>query len=269
MPAPLFVPRDSVLYQSPLCAQDANVLVLDLGGVVFNWTAPVTGKINPKSLKRVMSTLAWNQFECGQLSEYECIEQAGRVLDLEPADIMDTLHCAKLTLECSDTFIAALKELKKGSAGKLKVYAMSNISKPHYDIVRAQKWDWKLFDGVFTSAEAGMRKPDLNFYEHVLRAIGQEHTPQNVIFVDDKNENVYSALSLGIQAFKFEDATKTIQKVRNILGDPVERGLHFLQQNKKTMYSTTNSGHVFKENFAQLLMLEATGDRSVPGPSVR
>jgi FMN phosphatase YigB (HAD superfamily) len=238
-----------------------KTLVLDLGDVVFNWAPPKDGKISPGELKRVMTSLQWHQFERGQISEAQCYEQAGQVLSLNPSDIADTIQQAKLSLRCDERLVSFLRELKKEPGNPCKIYAMSNISKEYYKIIRDQPWEWELFDDIFISGNLGTRKPALRFYEHVLEAIGHENYPENVLFVDDKRENVLSALSLGMQAFRFEDCEKTIQGIRSFLGDPVERGRQFLRDNAKNMSSTTDSGLVLKENFAQLLILEATGNR--------
>jgi FMN phosphatase YigB (HAD superfamily) len=243
-----------------MAATTAKALIFDLGDVIFNWKAPTDGRISPKVLKRVMSTRPWHKFECGQISERDCFERAGKILSLEPSDIADTMNKAKLSLTCDNGLLGMLKELKE-SSGKLKIYVMSNISKPHYDLIRSQPWDWSLFEHVFTSADVGMRKPDLNFYEHVLKAIG-ENCPENVLFVDDKLENIVSAKSLGFRAIQFDEVGtgRVMQQILNNVGDPIQRGNEFLLKNAKNMPSFTNNGLEIKENFAQLIMLEATGN---------
>ncbi|KAF5348294.1 hypothetical protein D9756_010513 [Leucocoprinus leucothites] len=240
-----------------------RALILDLGDVIFNWKAPTDGKLSPKTLSRAMSTLPWNDFERGQISETECFQRIGEILSVSPSDIAETIKQAEISLKYDDRLVSTLGELKNDCGGGLRIYAMSNIAKPHYEIIRSKDWEWSLFDQVFTSADAGMRKPDLNFYEYVLEAIGLEHCPQNVVFVDDKRENVLSALSLGMRAIRFEDTEKTIEHVLNIFGDPVKRGEEYLQRNAKNMHCMTDNGIVIKENFAQLLILEATGDREL------
>jgi FMN phosphatase YigB (HAD superfamily) len=135
---------------------------------------------------------------------------------------------------------------------------MSNISKPDYDVLRTKAADWDVFDSVFASGEVGMRKPDLCFYKHVLQAI--DARPEEVIFVDDKLENVISARSLGICAIQFKDATSLARTLENLLGNPILRGKNFLSKNARKMDSITDTGVEIKDNFAQLLILEATQD---------
>jgi len=52
-----------------------------------------------------------------------------------------------------------------------------------------------------------------------------------------------------------------IENVLTALGDPVQRGRHFLNRNAKQLDSVTDTGVMVEENFAQLLILEATQDQ--------
>lgn len=75
---------------------------------------------------------------------------------------MDDAHDS---LVANDEFVRFIRELKEDSGESLRVYAMSNISKPDYEVLRTMSSHWDVFDGVFTSGEVGMRKPDVRFFE--------------------------------------------------------------------------------------------------------
>jgi hypothetical protein len=60
-----------------------------------------------------------------------------------------------------DPFIHLIRELQTEAQGRLGIFAMSNISAPDYVVMRDKLADWSFFERVFTSAEAGMRKPNL------------------------------------------------------------------------------------------------------------
>jgi beta-phosphoglucomutase-like phosphatase (HAD superfamily) len=129
---------------------------------------------------------------------------------------------------------------------------------PDHEYLRTKQADWSLFDKVYTSANAGERKPNLGFYKHVLHDIAID--PRSVIFVDDKPENVLSARSFGMRGIIFDDQKRVIQAIRNAVEDPVQHARSYLQRNAKLLHSVTSTGLTLKENFAQLLMLEATCD---------
>lgn len=63
-------------------------------------------------------------------------------------------------------------------------------------------------------------------------------------------------MSLGMHGIV---STEDLQrKLINFTGDPIQRGLIFLEKNAGTHYSTTSEGDSIDENYAQLLILEAT-----------
>lgn len=87
----------------------------------------------------------------------------------------------------------------------MNVYAMSNVSKEDYAVLSTKLADWSVFNRVFTSGHAGMRKPDLSFYRHVLEETGL--APEEAVFIDDKMANVLAARSLGITSIVFDDSS--------------------------------------------------------------
>ena len=54
---------------------------------------------------------------------------------------------------------------------------------------------------------------------------------------------------------------KVTRALRNLVGNPILRGQDFLNNHAKALHSITNNDITIKENFAQLLILEATHDR--------
>lgn len=60
------------------------------------------------------------------------------------------------------------------------------------------------FDVVFNTAEMGVAKPDREAYEHVLEELGTE--PGRTAFIDDREDNVAGAESVGMPAHHFRGA---------------------------------------------------------------
>ena len=104
-----------------------------------------------------------------------------------------------------------------------------------------------------------MRKPDLFFYKFVLDEIKVE--PPSVVFVDDRPENILAARSLGINGIVFDNVERVRQALRNFVGDPVSRGMAFLENQAGHLESESNRGSNISENFTQLLILEAAGNK--------
>jgi len=239
-------------------------IIFDIGDVLFRWSSETKTTISSKTLHKILSSPTWFDYERGKLSEGDCYATLGEEFILEPEEIRRAFQQARDSLQANDDFIALIRELKTQSNGQLRVFAMSNISLPDYEVLRTKSADWAIFDEVFTSGAAGERKPNLGFYRHVLAATGVE--PRQTIFVDDKLENVLSARSLGLHGIVFENPEPVRRALRNLIGDPVERGRGFLNQNARYLPSITASTDKYPaielhENFSQLLILEATNDQ--------
>ncbi len=68
------------------------------------------------------------------------------------------------------------------------------------------------FDHLFLSAEFRMAKPDREIYEYVMRETGK--TPQEIFFIDDKDENIEAASQIGWQTF-FYPSSDVFEALRN------------------------------------------------------
>ena len=99
--------------------------------------------------------------------------------------------------------------------GKLKgAYSLGVLSNTFFG-----HWDYfittelaKRFDALLPSHWLGYSKPDPRAYREALARIGAE--PSEVLFVDDKEENVAGAQALGIRAFRSESPQETSAGLR-------------------------------------------------------
>lgn len=236
----------------------ATTLILDLGDVLFSWSPHTETSIPPRTLKAILASPLWADYECGLISQQDCYDRISTEFRIPTVEIAEAFTQARDSLKSNDEMLDFVRELKHQSDGQLQVYAMSNISRPDYEYLRTKPADWSLFDKVYTSADAGERKPSLGFYRYVLDDTAAD--PRSVLFVDDKPENVLSARSFGMRGIVFDDQKRVFQAIRNAVEDPVQRARSYLQKNARLLHSVTSNGHTLKENFAQLLILEATCD---------
>lgn len=161
-----------------------RALILDLGDVLFHYD---TGSLAlPRStFHSVILSPTWNELECGRISEGEALVAIGKELSLDPETIHGALSQARQTLRADHELYAQLLALKDEMEGNLKVFAMTNIAKDDFLRLKAVLSSWTLFDAEFASCEVGMIKPELGYYQHVLREARLDD-PSSVIFVDDK-----------------------------------------------------------------------------------
>ncbi|KAF8265532.1 hypothetical protein EI94DRAFT_317696 [Lactarius quietus] len=238
-----------------------RVLIFDLGDVLLTWSPVTKTSISPKKLKAILSSTIWHDYERGKHSEDECYRLCGEKFSLDPEEIRRALLDARDSLKPDEAFVRFICDLQASAQGALRIFAMSNISAPDYAVARTKPLEWGIFERVFPSAAAGMRKPDLCFFRFVLDEIKAE--PSSVVFVDDRSENVLAARSLGMNGIVFDNVQRVRQSLLLFTGDPVRRGHSFLEERAGRLESETNRGEIIPENFAQLLILEATSKREL------
>ncbi|KAF8508540.1 hypothetical protein JB92DRAFT_3083874 [Gautieria morchelliformis] len=208
---------------------DIKNIVFDIGDVLFTWSPASNPAVTSQDLRRLLRSPVWFEYEKGNMSQEECYAQFTTT----------AFQAARDSLSYDHGMFSLLRDIK--TREHYYVYALSNISSPDHQVPKTKvaASTWNPFDGVFTSAAAGERKLHLGFYRHVL-----SHTQKwirGTIFIDDKVEN---ASSLGI-----------------ICGDPVVRAREYLSENQMCLITYTSENEPIEDNIAQLLILEATGDR--------
>lgn len=232
-----------------------RAVVFDLGDVLFRWSARTRTTISARKLRAILSTPVWYSYERGEITRDACYDLSSQQFSLPASEIAEAFAQARESLQADHDIVSLIRELKEDST--VRVYAMSNVGKEDFEEL-ATKLDWPLFDRVFTSAAAGMRKPELRFYRHVLGHIGLDGN--QVVFVDDKAENVRAARALGIRGLVFGRST-TADALRANFYNPVARGWTYLFRHAKTCDSITDNGVAFADNFAKLLIVDALQDR--------
>ncbi|WP_113705077.1 HAD family hydrolase [Nonomuraea lactucae] len=97
--------------------------------------------------------------------------------------------------------VALLGELAAGGAG---VALLSNAPAVMADGLDRLPWIAAIPHRVY-SGRIGLVKPDREIYDHLARELGAD--PADVVFVDDRPENVASALRAGMAGIRFTTAT--------------------------------------------------------------
>lgn len=107
-----------------------------------------------------------------------------------------------------------LKLLSQLKSQRKRLALLSNLPIELVTHLRRTQNFLSLFDQVFFSAEIRLVKPDLEVYHYVLKQLKVEAS--EVIFFDDRNENLEAAEKLGIHTYLFgpESAIDLIHKTR-------------------------------------------------------
>ncbi|EGZ67716.1 HAD-like protein [Neurospora tetrasperma FGSC 2509] len=240
-----------------------DTIIFDLGDVLFDWDEPqdVASLVAlPKgAMRKMMNSTTWHDLDRGLLPAEEAYKIMGDELHIEASLVRPAIDAAACSLRVNEQWAELVEKL--AAKPGLKVYAMSNcnISKEHFEYIRTLPFPWEAFTRVFTSAAAGMRKPDLCFYQYVINETGCD--PSRTVFLDDRTENIVAARSLGIRGEIVTDNERTKEGriyrfLKNVvLGEPIALAEAFLHSQSGKLDSVySEEGVVFKDNFAQLLI---------------
>ena len=170
--------------------------------------------INPAETKKRME-------ECGVQLTPEAFDKLNREYEvglLSEHDFMQELSTSCKFLQSSRcvelAWNALLGELNDNTLflGKLKkeynLALVSNTNHTHISHIKKQSglflWNQFIekFDAHFFSYEIGQRKPDFEYFDHVLAAM--DTLPENVLFIDDSPQNIEAASNLGIHTWQFD-----------------------------------------------------------------
>ena len=110
--------------------------------------------------------------------------------------------------------IAFAREL----AQRYDIYLCSNAGDLHFPWIYERFPMLNFFKGDAVSCHLGAVKPNRAYYERALARLGLQ--PETCLFIDDRPENVESALEFGIPSIQYTTAPETIAAVCAQLGWP-------------------------------------------------
>ncbi|MGN7784166.1 HAD family hydrolase [Niabella sp. 22666] len=107
-----------------------------------------------------------------------------------------------LLLGYRSTSLAYLAELKK----EYQLFLLSNTNQIHYDYFTAQLLEQtpypsleSFFTKAYYSQQVGLRKPDIEVFEHILKDAGIK--AEETLFIDDSYTNFPNAEKLGMKIY--------------------------------------------------------------------
>lgn len=161
------------------CDENGNLLPQ----CMCDWmTGAATGPAIARSIYQALAgntSLSW--------SEYRVIEGMGTMI----FDDMDCYLATKKLIKAGWKFAQECKQ-----AGH-KLYILSNWDAASFDELKKLYPDaFKIFDGEIISGKVGAIKPDPTIYKILLETYNLN--PAQTIFIDDQQENIKAAQSLGI-----------------------------------------------------------------------
>lgn len=180
-----------------------QALLFDLGGVIididFQRAIDVWRRASPlpaEDIQRLFKfDAAYERHERGEIEAADYYAHLASLLRIEGGqEIVAEGWNAIFIGEIAQT-LALVRQLRP----RVPCHVFSNTNRAHADTWRGQFPDAvAAFDGIFSSHEIGLRKPDREAFEHVARAMGA--APQDILFFDDRLDNVEGARAAGLQS---------------------------------------------------------------------
>jgi HAD superfamily hydrolase (TIGR01509 family) len=94
-----------------------------------------------------------------------------------------------------------------------QLYVLSNAPLDiHHHLMIYHTPLFSYFDGISTSGISGFKKPDIRAFLHILEKYNLKAS--DCIFIDDKQENVASAQSVGMIGILCTNAEQVLQELR-------------------------------------------------------
>jgi putative hydrolase of the HAD superfamily len=94
----------------------------------------------------------------------------------------------------------------------VKLALLSNAPEPIALAIDTSTWS-RHFDRRFYSCRLQLAKPDPAVFELVLRRLAA--SPESVLFIDDRAENIQAAARLGVEVARFTSADEMLRRLRD------------------------------------------------------
>ena len=108
--------------------------------------------------------------------------------------------------------VAGIEEVLDRVRERYRVAFLSNSNEVHAEVIpRHYAGLFRKDDRFIFSHRFKCAKPDPDLFQRALEVIGA--LPQQTVFIDDLQENVVAARSLGMQAFQFSDSRTLLHEL--------------------------------------------------------
>ena len=188
-------------------------IVFDLGGVILNIDYQLTAvefkKLGVSNFEDIFSQFKQSkmsdEFETGKISEEDFYQGIKKIAEVDFSFLEFKRAWNAMLLDLPKERISLLEQLSK----RYRLFLFSNTNKTHYE--EFKKRAGNSFDLVFEKAyyshKFGKRKPDRTSFSTIL----DEHklSVNETLFIDDSEQHINSASSLGIQTILIKEESIT------------------------------------------------------------
>jgi len=192
-----------------------STVIFDVGNVILHYDYLRAAKKLERRTGLPIETVERNFF----FSDWETLFCLGRIGAEEffgklAKDLGLSMTFADFAEIWTDVFWVnpSTEELLKKLRGKVRLASISNTNEL---FVRTWRKDFPVLGRIetfFFSNEVGLRKPDPAIYLHALEKLGVD--PEETVFIDDIEENVQAAESVGMHGIRFQSGEEAGKELK-------------------------------------------------------
>lgn len=195
-------------------------VIFDLGGVLVTWRPQeiidsfyADAALREALRDHVFRHPDWGELDRGTLDETAAARRFAERTSRPIEEMTALLDRVRDSLEpMPDTVVLAERLRDSG----LSLYALSNISVPMFEHIRARHEFFDLFSGIVISASVNKMKPEPAIYRHLTAKYSL--APAESVFIDDLPRNVDAARQLGMAGVLFESAEQCSRELERLIG---------------------------------------------------
>ncbi|MDQ2864057.1 MAG: HAD family phosphatase [Bacteroidota bacterium] len=188
--------------------KNLDAIIFDLGGVILNIDYNLTREAFEKSgitnFHEMYSQAAaddlFENLETGTVAEEDFYNEFNKRIQTALDNNEIRVNWNAMLLSFREKSLEFLHSIKS----KYKLYLLSNTNHIHLDAFNKiyytgsrNKPFEKFFDKIYYSCEIGLRKPNADIYEFVLKENDLEAA--KTLFIDDSVQNIEAANAVGLQ----------------------------------------------------------------------
>lgn len=184
-----------------------TVIFFDFFGVLCTEIAPVWfEKYYAKEEAARIKNEIFVHADIGEINEEETFDKMSKVTGIPSQQIKKEW---KELIHINEELVAFLKELKKEHS----IYLLSNAIGTFLRKILEENDLYQLFEKVYISSDIKKIKPNVEFYEYVLKDLGIVAT--EAVMIDDNPENIKGAEKAGISGIVYKNNESLFLQLKN------------------------------------------------------
>jgi glucose-1-phosphatase len=194
-------------------------IIFDLGNVLISFRpSEYFDKINyPENIKATILTdifgsKEWIELDNGDITVNEAIDAIALKSSLNKEEIAHIFNLRTDLMFPLDPNVKMLPGLKKRG---FRLYYLSNFPLDIFDEIKSGYYFFKYFDGGLISAEVRSSKPDIKFYDILVKKFSL--IPEECLFIDDNEKNVDTAKLIGMKGIATYGSLEIENDIEKIL----------------------------------------------------